>query len=260
MNHLWKVTQIADCVCGLLSFYQHIEQWADKSGRAVFLTLRWVLYAPGFVVPPLSPWNLACMWLCSGPAWTIGLEGTLVSLCLKIPLWKSLKEFRCSRIWRSWEGADVSVLTPTHIAQSSVRVPQREAATSPMNLKSFAFILLSGLLFYAFPWVFFRGGANRYDYGNLKILLDMQDHFKKLDINPNTQVYLIFQAPWIDIHHTIHCSIHNLFPTHTPFAFPGMFLSFLGLRILFVIDTYIKKKLADIIFKRKKIWFIMNHK
>lgn len=132
----------------------------DKNERPDFLTLRWVLYTPAFTVWPLSPWNFVWMWLCYGPAWTRGLEGLLVSVCLKNSLRKSLKEFRYPWIWRSWDRPDVLVLIPTPAAQSSVRVPQREAITSPTSLKYFAFIVLSGLLFYVFPWMLICGRAN----------------------------------------------------------------------------------------------------
>lgn len=158
MSHMKCHTDCWLCLCFIisLSMYQILS---EQEWRSVFLTLRWVLYKPGSRVLPLSPWNFAWMRLCYGPAWTRGLEGMLVSICLKIALWKSLKEFGYPWIWRSWDTADVLVLISTHEAQSSVRVPQREAVTSPRGLKSFAFIVLSGLLFYAVPWMFFFGRA-----------------------------------------------------------------------------------------------------
>lgn len=122
----------------------------DKNERSDFLTLRWVLYTPGFTVRPLSPWNFVWMWLCYGPAWTRGLEGLLVSVCLKNSLRKSLKEFRYPWIWRSWDRPDVLVLIPTPAAQSSVR-SHKEKPYKPNGSKIFCFHCAVWTGFLCFP-------------------------------------------------------------------------------------------------------------
>lgn len=111
------------------------------------------------------------------------------------------------------------------------KAPTKRSRNKPKGSKIFCFHCAVWTVFLCFPLNVILWQGKQIRLWKFKVLLDRQGHFQGLDINPELPEYLIFQASWINIPHTISHLVHNSFFTHTRFAFPEMYED----RILFVL-------------------------